>query len=69
MSGIVPVMKQNGSVRICGDYKVTANRAMKTDTYPIPRIEDLFLAMSGGLTYTKLDLSHAYLQLELEESS
>ena len=39
---------------------------MKVDTYPLPRIEDLFTAMSGG---TKLDLLHAYLQLLLEEES
>ena len=42
---------------------------MKVNAYPIPRIEDLFTAMSGGLVFTKLDLSHAYLQLVLDESS
>ena len=66
---IVPVVKSDGSVRICGDYKVTANIAMKVDTHPIPRIEELFAAMSGGVSFTKLDLSHAYLQLQLDESA
>ena len=33
---IVPVLKADGSVRICGDYKVTANKAVKVDAYPIP---------------------------------
>ena len=31
---IVPVMKQDGTVRICGDYKLTVN-LLKTDSYPI----------------------------------
>ena len=66
---IVPILKEDGSVRICGDYKVTANRAVKVDPYPLPRIEDLFTAMPGGVTFTKLDLSHVYLQLELDETS
>ena len=66
---IVPVLKGNGSVRICRDYKVTANRAIKCDTHPIPHIEDLFVAMAGGTHFTKLDLKHAYLQLKLDESS
>ena len=33
---IVPVVKSDGSVRICGDYKVTLNCAAKTDTYALP---------------------------------
>ena len=59
----------DGSVRIYGDYKVTANVAMKVDTHPIPRIEELFTAMSGGVSFTKLNLSHAYLQLQLDKSA
>ena len=31
---IVPVVKPNGSVRICGDYKVTVNKYVKTEEYP-----------------------------------
>ena len=66
---IVPVVKQDGSVRICGDYRLTVNRASKLDSYPLPRVEDLFAAMAGGKQYTKLDLQHAYQQLVLDDDS
>lgn len=36
---IVPVTKEDGDVRICGDYKLTINQASQLDTYPLPRIE------------------------------
>ena len=35
---IVPVLQSDGRVRICGDYKITVNRAARLDKYPIPRI-------------------------------
>ena len=44
---IVPVLKRDGPIRICGYYKVTANRVTKLDKYPLPRIEDLFASLSG----------------------
>ena len=37
--------------------------------YPLPRIEDLLASLSGGKSFTKLDLSHAYLQVRLDETS
>ena len=66
---MVPILKDDGTVRIFGDYKVTANQAVIVDPHPIPRIQDIFARMSGGTLYTKLDLSHAYLQLQLDESA
>ena len=66
---IVPVLKSDGNIRICGDYKVTINKASKLEQYPIPLIEDLFASLSGGKTFTKLDMSHAYQQLVLDENS
>jgi hypothetical protein len=66
---IVPVRKSDGGVQICGDYKITFNRAAKLERYPIPRIEELFASLSGGKTFSKLDLSHAYLQVPLDEQS
>ena len=65
----MPVLKGDGRVRICADYKVTVNRFTRLDKYPIPRIEELFASLAGGQTFTKLDLSHAYLQIPLEPDS
>ena len=66
---IVPVMKIDGRIRICGDYKITVNRAAKLEKYPIPRIEELFVSLAGGKAFKKLDLSHASLQILLDERS
>lgn len=57
---IAPVLKDDGEVRICGDYKLTENQASQLDTYPLPRVEDLFATLAGRKTFTKLDMSHAY---------
>ena len=66
---IVPIVKRDGNIRICGDYKVTVNRAAKPDTYPLPRIEDILASLGPGKEFTTLDLAHAYQQIPLEEES
>ena len=66
---IVPVVKQDGSVRICGDHKCTINQVSKLDNYPIPKTEDLLATLGGGNKFTKLDMSHAYQQFLLDEES
>ena len=45
---IVPVLKLDGSVRICGDFRVTVNPVSKLDKYPIPKAKDLFAKLSRG---------------------
>ena len=62
-------MKQDGSIRLCGDYKVTVNRAAKVDKYPLPRIDELFASLEGGRSFTKLDLAQAYQQVPLDVDS
>ena len=66
---IVPIVKEDGRIRICGDYRVTINHSSKLDSYPIPKANDLFATLAGGKSFSKLDLSHAYLQLVLDEES
>ena len=66
---IVPVVKRDGAIRVCGDYKLTANQASKLDTYPLPKIDDIFAQLSGGKTFSKLNLAHAYQQLALDQES
>ena len=66
---IVPVPKKDGKVRICGDYKVTVNPHLDVDQHPLPRPEELFSTLANGKAFTKIDLSQAYQQMQLEESS
>ena len=66
---IVAVPKPDGRVRLCGDFKVTLNQSLNIDQYPLPKVEDLFATLAGGKKFTKLDLSQAYLQLELHPES
>ena len=63
------MLKNDQTVRICGDFKQTINQASKLDRYPIPKIEDLFATLGGGRTFSKLDLSQAYLQVVCQMSS
>ncbi|XP_061716614.1 uncharacterized protein K02A2.6-like [Cydia pomonella] len=66
---IVPVVKRDGGIRICGDYKLTLNRCLEIDRFPLPRVEDLLVKLHGGETFSKIDLSQAYAQFELDEAS
>lgn len=66
---IVPVLKEDKTARICGDYKLTVNQVSKLEEYPLPLVVDLFATLSGGKLFTKLDMSHAYQQLLLNEDS
>ena len=63
------MQKKDGSERMCGEYKLTINKAAKLEVYPLSRIDELFASLAGGETFTKLDLSHAYQQVPLEEGS
>ena len=66
---VVPVPKKDGSIRICGDYKVTINPHLQIDQYPLPKPSDLFSCLTGGQSFTKLDLTAAYQQMRLDEES
>ena len=66
---IVPVLKPDTRARICGDYKLTVNKVSPIERYPIPKMEDMIACLTGGEKYTKLDMSHAYQQIVLDEDS
>ena len=44
---IVPVVKSDGSVHICGDYQMTVNQVSRLDSYPLPRVDELFATLAG----------------------
>ena len=66
---IVPVVKQDGSIRLCGEYKLTINQVAQVDAYPLPLVQDIFASLANGKSFTKLDLAHAYQQLVLDNDS
>ena len=66
---VVPVLKDDDTIRLCGDYKVTINQFCKVDTYPLPRIEDIFAILQGGQKFSKIDLHSAYSQIPVDEES
>ena len=66
-SPIVPIVKEDGTIRICGDYKATVNPNIDTAVYPLPTIEDCLAELVGGDKFTKLDIKQAYNNLRLRE--
>ncbi|KFD45703.1 hypothetical protein M513_13425 [Trichuris suis] len=66
---IVPVIKEDGGIRICGDYKCTVNKALKKDLYQIPAVNDIMTTLKKGKIFAKLDFAQAYQQLPVDEAS
>ncbi|XP_017469501.1 PREDICTED: uncharacterized protein K02A2.6-like [Rhagoletis zephyria] len=66
---IVVVRKPNNRIRICADYSTGLNDCMKPNLYPIPHADDIFAQMSLCKYFSKIDLSDAYLQLEVDDES
>ena len=67
-SPLVIVPKPNNDIRLCADFKVTINRYIEVDSYPLPKPSDIFANLNGGTIFSKLDLSRAYEQIEVDES-
>jgi hypothetical protein len=66
---LVPVLKPNGQVRLCGDYKCTVNQAVNREIYHMPTVEEIFSKLAGSSVFCKIDLSQAFQQLKLDEAS
>lgn len=67
-SPIVVVEKSDGSIRMCVDCKVTVNKYIKTEHYPLPRVDDLLSNLAGLKVFSVLDLAGAYQQLEIDKT-
>ena len=68
-SPIVVVPKTDGSLRLCGDYKVSINKDMVDQPYTLPTAEAIFATLAGGNKFSKIDLSQAYAQVKMDEQS
>ncbi|XP_029658305.1 uncharacterized protein K02A2.6-like [Octopus sinensis] len=61
------VQKNKNKVRVCADFPTGFNERLKTYNYPLPSPEEIFAKLNGGKLFSKLDLSEAYLQLQVDE--
>ncbi|UYV71889.1 K02A2.6-like, partial [Cordylochernes scorpioides] len=66
---LVTVIKSNGELRLCGDFKNTLNNCIEDEKYPLPTIETMLGNLGGNKIFTKLDLSSAYHQIEMDQAS
>ncbi|XP_014783246.1 uncharacterized protein K02A2.6-like [Octopus bimaculoides] len=63
----VYLKKKNNEVRVCADFSTGLNDCLKKYNYPLPNPEEVFAKCNGGENFSKLDLSEAYLQLQVDE--
>lgn len=66
---IVVVRKSNNKIRICGDYSTGLNHCMEPNLYPLPHADEIFAKMANCKYFSKIDLSDAYLQFEVDDAS
>ena len=63
------VKKANGTIRVCVDFRKLNEITIK-DTYPMPRIDDLFDRLGqGAQIFSALDLASGFHQMELNAAS
>ena len=54
VANIVPVMKKDGRVRVCVDYR-DLNKASQKDDFPLPHIDVLVDSIAGFETFSFMD--------------
>ncbi|RWS18754.1 Retrovirus-related Pol polyprotein from transposon 17.6-like protein, partial [Leptotrombidium deliense] len=63
---VVLVRKRDGSWRFCVDWR-KLNKATRKDVHPLPRIDDNLDRLADATTFSTIDLTSGYFQVELEE--
>ncbi|XP_055921606.1 uncharacterized protein K02A2.6-like [Eupeodes corollae] len=66
---IVVIRKSNGSIRICADFSTGLNNVLESHQYPLPLPEDIFARLANARFFSHIDLSDAFLQIEVDEES
>ncbi|MCG8113721.1 MAG: RNase H-like domain-containing protein, partial [Candidatus Thiodiazotropha taylori] len=64
VSNVVPVPKQNNSVRLAVDMR-QANKAIMRERFPMPNIDSTLQQMNGASIFSRLDLVEAFHQVTL----
>lgn len=65
-SPAVIVIKKDGSIRFCCDYR-KLNKVTCKDAYPLPRVEESLDALGNAQLFSTLDLTSGYFQVAMNE--
>lgn len=68
VSPMVPVLKENGEVRICIDMR-RANTAIDRENHPLPTMDQLLPNFRKAKLFSRLDIKDAFHQLEIHPDS
>ena len=60
--------KKDGGFRLCVDYRAL-NKVTVKNSYPLPRIDDIFDQLTGAKFFSKIDLRSGYHQIRLHKDS
>ena len=63
---ILFVRKKTAKLRMCANFR-SLNKQLRLDTFPIPRICDLFNKLGKARMFSAIDLSSAYHQVCIKE--
>ena len=66
---IVVVKKKDGKLRITADYSTGLNDALEPNRYPLPTQEGIMAKFAGNTIFTVIDMSDAFLQIELDDEA
>jgi len=65
---IILVKKKDGGLRMCLNYK-KLNLKMKTERFPIPRVDDILEQLAQNRYFSKIDLKSGFHQIPLAAES
>ena len=65
---MVIVDKKDGSKRFCIDFR-KLNKITKSNSYPLPVIDDILAMLGKSKFFSKLDLRSGYWQIAMDDKS